>query len=221
MSITTTADALLLVSTQCPHCASVMKSLSELVKQGDIAALEIINLEQKPEIADKYSVRSVPWIKIGWFELEGLHSQKELLDRARQAASDEGALAYLSEELLDGRVNKVLSLLESQHDLMKHILTLLADGDAKINIRLGIGVLMEEFAAADWFAPFIAQLAQLAQHNDERVRADVCHYLSLTEHKTAIAVITKLLNDDSEEVRDVASESLEELREAGVIDADQ
>lgn len=217
MSISYSPDAVLLITTQCPHCASVMKSLSELVKQGDIASLEIINLERKPEIAEQLGVRTVPWVKIGWFELEGLHTQKELLEKASQAGSDEGARAYISEELLEGRVNKVLSLLGERHDLIGHVLELLGDADAKINIRLGIGVIMEEYAAMDWFAPFIGELSKYLQHQDERVRADVCHYLSLTENKEAVPSIQALLNDVSEEVREVAEESLEDLREAGLV----
>lgn len=209
-------DALLLISTQCPHCASVIKSLSELVKQGEIASLEIVNLEQKPETAEQLGVRTVPWIRIDWFELEGLHSQQELLEKARQAGSDEGALAYISEELQEGRVNKVLSLLERQHDLMRHVLALLGDAEAKINVRLGIGVLLEEYAAADWFSPYIQKLAEHIQHGDQRVRADVCHYLSLTENKEAVPHIKALLGDASEEVREVAEESLDDLREAGI-----
>ena len=210
-------DAMLLVTAQCPHCASVLKSLGELVKQGDVASLEIINLEKKPEIAETLGVRSVPWMKIGWFELEGLHSQKELLEKAQQAGSEEGARAYISEELLEGRVDKVLSLLAGRHDLMSHVLSLLEDADAKINIRLGVGVVLEENAAADWLEPYIAQLAEYARHKDERVRADICHYLSLTESKDAVATIKSLLIDVSEEVREVAKESLDDLCEAGVV----
>lgn len=210
------SDAILLISPQCPHCASVMKSLSELVKQGDIASLEIVNLEQKPELAEQLGVRTVPWIRIGWFELEGLHSQKELQEKARQAGSDEGALAYISEELQEGRVNKVLALLHRQHELMLHVLVLLADAEATINVRLGIGVVMEEYAAADWFVSYIPKLAEYVEHSDERVRADVCHYLSLTENKDVIPYIRALINDGSEEVREVAAESLEDLRKAGI-----
>lgn len=221
MSMRSSPDAVLLVTASCPHCASVMKSLSELVKQGDLASLEIINLEKKPEIAEQLGVRTVPWIKISWIELEGLHSQKQLLEKVQQAGSDEGALAYISEELLEGRVNKVLSLLGRQHDLMRHILHLLGDAEAKLNIRLGAGVVMEEYAAADWFVPYIAQLAQYAQHKDQRVRADICHYLSLTESKDAVPTIKSLLIDASAEVREVAKESLDDLCEAGVISASE
>lgn len=209
-------EAMLLISVKCPHCASVMQSLGELVKQGELASLEIINLEKKPEVAAELGVRSVPWIRIGWFEMEGLHSQKELQEKVKQASSDEGALAYISVELTEGRVNKVMSLLESQHELMRHILALMDDADAKINIRLGIGVVLEEYAASKWFEPYISQLIEYTRHKDERVRADACHYLSLTTNEQAIAPVKGLLDDVSEEVREVAQESLEELRAAGL-----
>ena len=210
------ADAILMITSQCPHCASTMASLTEMVKQGELASLEIINLEKKPEIAEKLATRSVPWVKIGWFELEGLYSQKELRKKAQQVRSEEGALAYISDELLEGRVNKGLSLVAGRHDLIQHVLSLLEDADAKINVRLGIGVVMEEYAASDWFVPYISCLAEYSRHKDERVRADVCHYLSLTENKEVVPVIQGLLADTSEAVREVAEESLEELRESGL-----
>jgi len=212
-------DAILMLTRQCPHCASVMKSLSEMVKQGELASLEIINLEKKPEMAEKLGIRTVPWIKIGWFELEGLHSQKELQQKAQQAASDEGVLAHISEELLEGRVNKVLSLIEGQHNLIRHALVLLGDAEAKINVRLGVGVVIEEYASTDWFAAYIPQLAEYAHHKDERVRADACHYLSLTKNSEVIPYIKSLIDDSSEQVREVAEDSLQDLREMGVYKA--
>ena len=211
MTMMRSVDAILMITSQCPHCASVMQSLTEMVKQGELASLEIVNLEKKPEVAEQLAVRSVPWVKLGWFVLEGLHSKKAFQEKVPQAASDEGALAYLSEELQEGRVNQVLSLLGGQHDLISYILDLLGDAEAKINIRLGIGVVMEEYAAAEWFEPYISRLAQYSDHQDERVRADICHYLSLTGNKQVIPVIKKLLDDSSEEVREVAEESLEAL----------
>ncbi len=212
----TSAHAILILTSQCPHCASVMKSLSEMVKQGELASLEIINLEKKPEMAEKLGVRTVPWIKIGWFELEGLHSQKELQLKAQQAGSDEGVLAYISEALWQGRANQVLAMLDNQHDLIRHVLILLGDAEAIINVRLGIGVVLEEYASADWFAAYIPQLADYTHHQDERVRMDVCYYLSLTKNSEVIPYIKSLLDDSSEQVREVAEESLHDLHETVV-----
>ena len=56
-------DALLLISTHCPHCPAVLAALAELVKQGAIGRLEVVNLEQHPEVGQALGVRSVPWLR--------------------------------------------------------------------------------------------------------------------------------------------------------------
>lgn len=204
-------DALLLVGTHCPHCTVVLSALTELVKQGTIASLEVVNLEIKPEVAERLGVRTVPWARIGWFELEGLHSKTELKRWTDLASTSEGAIAYFSEVFAAGQVNKVLSIIKKQPDLMSYMFDLLADADAKINIRLGVGVVMEEYASEAEFTKYIPALVDLTSHQDQRVRSDACHYLSLTNNTDVIPYITALLEDSSEEVREVAKESLEEL----------
>ncbi len=204
-------EALLLTGTHCPHCPVVLHALTELDKQDIIASLEVVNVEENPELAERLDVRTVPWIRIGWYELEGLHSKKELQLWAELAGSSEGATAYFSEVLAAGQVNKVLSILKMHDELMPYMFDLLADADAKINIRLGVGVVMEEYASDAAFAQYISRLGELSQHQDARVRSDACHYLSLTGNKEAIPYIQALLNDENAEVREVAEESLEDL----------
>ena len=75
----TSPQALMLLGTHCPHCPSVLNSLSELVKQGVISRLEVVNLEQRPELGRELGVRSVPWVRIGQFELPGLHTSGRVL----------------------------------------------------------------------------------------------------------------------------------------------
>lgn len=204
-------EAVLLVGTYCQHCTAVLGALTELVKQGAVASLEVVNLDIKPEVAERLGVKTVPWTRIGWFELEGLHSKAELLQWAKVAGTNTGAIAYFSEVLAAGQVNKVLSIIKKQPGLISYMFDLLADADAKINIRLGVGVVMEECANDEAFAKYIPRLGELSKHEDARVRSDACHYLSLTNNREAIPYITALLDDMSNEVREVANESLEEL----------
>ena len=66
----------MLLGTHCPYCPTVLKELGELVKSGVIGKLVVVNIEQHPEVARELGVRSVPWVRIGPFELEGLRSEK-------------------------------------------------------------------------------------------------------------------------------------------------
>ena len=62
-------DALLLLTSQCPHCPTVLQGLGELVKKGLIGRLEVVNIVARPDIAKQYGVRKVPWFRLGEFEL--------------------------------------------------------------------------------------------------------------------------------------------------------
>jgi hypothetical protein len=60
----------------------------------------------------------------------------------------------------------------------------------------------------------IPELGELTRHADARVRSDACHYLSLTHDASVKQHIEPLLDDEHEEVREVAEESLAELNNA-------
>lgn len=83
-------DALLLIAPGCAHCPVVLEGLSLLVKQGNIGRLEVVNIVSHPEIASELGVRSVPWFRIGNFELEGSHTPEELRIWAERASQTDG-----------------------------------------------------------------------------------------------------------------------------------
>ncbi len=210
----TAPEALMLLGTHCPHCPAVLASLSELIKQGVIARLEVVNLEQRPDIAAELGVRSVPWVKIGPFELAGLHSKAELQTWAEQAGSEQGMAHYFEQLLGEGEVKRVLAMIAKDHGLLHALIGLVSDPDAKINARLGAGVIMEEYEGTDELLALIPELAELTRHADARVRSDACHYLSLTHDASVRQYIEPLFQDDHHEVREVAEESLAYLEDA-------
>ena len=204
-------EALMLLGTHCPHCPAVLASLSELIKQGVISKLEVVNLEQRPEVAAELGVRSVPWVKIGPFELTGLHSKAELQSWAQRAGTGQGMAQYFEQLLGEGEVNQVLAMVAADHSLLHALIGLVSDADAKINARLGAGAVMEEYEGTKELLALVPELAELTRHADARVRSDACHYLSLTHDASVIQYIEPLLADDHPEVREVAEESLAEL----------
>ncbi len=204
----------MLLGTHCPHCPSVLGSLSELVKQGVIARLEVVNLEQRPETGRELGVRSVPWVRIGLFEFSGLHSKAELQSWAEQAGTEQGMTKYFEQLLGDGEVMRVLGMISKDHGLLHALIGLVSDADVKINARIGAGVIMEDYEGKPELLALIPELGELTRHSDARVRSDACHYLSLTHDDSVKRYIEPLLDDEHEDVREVAEESLAELNEA-------
>jgi hypothetical protein len=204
-------DALLLLSTHCPHCPAVLAALVDLLKQGTIGRLEAVNLEQRAEVGQALGVRSVPWLRLGRIELAGVRSKAELAEWATKADSETGMADYFHMLLKEGQLPKVQTTIDAEPALLAAVLPIVGNVDASLNVRLGAGVLFEAFAGTRTLAALIPQLGALSQHADARIRADACHYLGLTGNAAAQPWLETRLTDDDADVREIAAESLENL----------
>ena len=205
----TPPDALMLMGTHCPYCPTVLKALKALLDSGHISKLEYHNIEEHPELARELGVRTVPWVRIGSFELEGLRSEKELREWAEKAGSETGLGHWLDEMLSSGNISKPLQRVKSEPEVMDALLELFTDPDTQLNTRIGISAIMEGLKDTDTLGAIVAQLGELTRHEDARVRGDACHYLSLSGNPQATVFIKSLLNDKDDNVREIARESLE------------
>jgi len=204
-------DALLLLSTHCPHCPTVLAALADLLKQGAIGRLEAVNLEQHPEVGQTLGVRSVPWLRLGRIELTGAHSKAELAEWAAKADSEAGMADWFHLLLKQGQLPRAQALIESDPGLLAAVLPIVGNIDASLNVRLGAGVLLENFAGTDTLRVLLPGLGELSQHEDARVRADACHYLGLTEDAAAKRWLDARLNDEDADVREIAAESVQAI----------
>lgn len=193
-----------------------MQVLTELMKAGYISELRIVNIEKDPELAQQLGVRSVPWLQIGPFELQGARSKQELISWIERAADSVGVNEYLSEVLSEGNIEYANKLIKRYPQALNNVIELMADPEAKINVRLGVGVIIEDLAQSEEFKVVIPQLLAYLSSEDARIRSDACHYLSLTKDTSYIPAIEKLLSDEDQEVREIAQDSLEELRASAV-----
>jgi thioredoxin-like negative regulator of GroEL len=204
-------DVLMLMGTQCAFCLPMMQVLSELMKAGHIGELRIVNIEENIDLAAQLGVRSVPWLQIGPFELQGSRSKPELLLWLQRASSSEGLTEYLEEVLSEGNIKLANKLIQHHPQALENVIELMADPEAKINVRLGVGVIIEEMAESTSFKSVIPKLLALMSSPDARLRGDACHYLSLTKDANYVSAIQELLADDNEEVREIAQDSLDDL----------
>jgi thioredoxin-like negative regulator of GroEL len=205
----TPPDALLLLGTHCPHCQTVLQGLANLVKAGTLGTLKVVNIEQRIDIARELGVRSVPWVRIGSFELEGLRSEQELAEWVARAATASGTTEWLNELLSSGKLEQVLQRVRSDPVAMDALLALFTDPDTQLNTRIGISAIMEDLQGSEALHAIVEQLGKLTQHEDARIRGDACHYLALSASPKAAGYISPLLQDADAGVRDVARESLE------------
>ncbi len=204
-------QALLLLSSSCPHCPTVLQGLAELVKAGHIGRLEVVNIEAEPDTARKLGVRSVPWVRIGAFELEGLHTRAELANWAERAGNPAGRALYLAELLTTGQMQRAQRLVRTDPSWFEALLDLLEDTDTELSVRIGIGALVEEFARDPALLGSIQRLGAQTRHSDARIRSDAAYYLGLTGSDEAKPFLEALSADKDADVREISREALEEL----------
>ena len=211
MSTTHSPDVLLFIASQCPHCSTVLSGLADLLKRGLIGRLEAINIEGHPESAQALGVRSVPWLRVGLFQLTGARSLAELEIWARRAVSADGISDAFHDLLKQADLAQVLQLIQAEPARLAALLPIVANPEASLNVKLGVGVVFEEFAGQPALRQLVADLGELTQHEDARVRADASHLLSLTQTAEAQPWLLARLQDENAEVREIAAESLQTL----------
>jgi len=207
----TPPDALLLVAPGCPHCAAVLAALAELVKKGTIGRLEVVNIAIHPDAAQAVGTRSVPWIRIGTYELTGNYTQAELTQWAERAQEAKDANAYIKELLEQQRLDQAVAYAKAHPEQLPALLTLLQEKDQSLTVRFGLGALFEELADTPALAALVPALGELSRHDQANLRADAAHYLGLSGSAEAIPFLEPLLEDPDPNVREIAADSLERL----------
>ncbi len=207
------AEALLLIAPGCPHCPAMLEILGRMVKAGEIAELRVANVAAKPALAARLGVRSVPWLKLGPYELTGARSYAEIKEWLSRLSAAGGMADYLHLLLKEGRLDAAQGLLQNGAALWADLLPILANPEAAMNVRLGANALLEGQAASAALAGLLPQFRQLARHADARVRADACYFLGLSARPEAQPALAAALHDADAEVRDIAAEALARMRQ--------
>lgn len=199
-------SALLLITSSCPHCPSMLKSLSELIKEGKIARLEVVNIELDPQRAEDLNVRSVPWMKLGEIELVGLKSKSEI---EQWITTPDDMNAYFEELMTSGEILKVQQLVEEKPEHIKTLFSIMADEESGLSARIGVGAIIEQLEGKDILIDNIDELGEYCNNPLARIRNDACYYLGLTHHSDARKYLRPLLEDQDNEVKEIAREALD------------
>jgi len=207
----------LFIAPGCPHCPNVLQALSELIKEGEIAELEVSNIASVPVKAQALNIRSVPWVKIGPFELTGAQTKGELQTWIGRAQSETGMQEYFSELLTTGELKKVIHLVKKEPDLLRRFPEMMQNEDTPLGAKIGIGAIFEEIQGSKSIQALIPAFAQLIESPNASIRNDACYYLGLTESMEAIPYIQSLADDETTEIRETVTDALSIIREAAIL----
>lgn len=211
----TPPPALLLITTRCPHCQGVLNALTTLLKQGAISRLTVVNLSLEPDAPESEGVRSVPWTRIGSFELSGALSPAELADWAEIAAGGGGWGRYYAHLIETQRLPAVIDAINATPGRLHDLIGLFADPETTLSVRIGLSAIMEGLAGSRVLRDTVPELIQLMLSPSHQIRADACYFIGLAGDPSALPSVERLLDDERAEVREVAMEVMVLLQDAG------
>ncbi|MFH2134347.1 MAG: HEAT repeat domain-containing protein [Pseudomonadota bacterium] len=206
-------DALLFVTPNCPHCETVKHALGELLKEGQVGQVRVVDASENTELAREYEVRSAPWLKLGIFTLTGARTLGELRQWVDWAHGEEGKAHYVAHLLTEGGYVQASAFIHADTQRLKPLLSIVADPLSNLEVRLGVSALLESYAYSPALQALLPELAELSRHADHRVRADACYLLGLTGSEAAKAYVEACLHDAHEEVREIATEAIHNLKQ--------
>jgi len=183
-------------------------ALSLLKQEGVIAALEVVDATLEVERARQLDVKSVPWLRIGPFEFEGQMSVGDLRTWAQRAVHPEGIKQYFFEMLKRGQRAKVERLIREERQRSIALAELLADPEAGMAVRMGIGAVLEELQGSGMTAAMAPKLGEMLRDPEPRNRADAAHFLSLIGTAQAFSLLRDCLDDPDAAVREIAYDAL-------------
>ena len=183
-------------------------ALSILKQEGVIAALEVVDATLEVERARQLDVKSVPWLRIGPFEFEGQMSVGDLRTWAQGAVHPEGIKRYFFEMLKRGQRAKVERLIREEGQRSIALAELLADPEASMAVRIGIGAVLEELQGSGMTAAMVPKLGEILRDPEPRNRADAAHFLSLIGGAQAFSLLRDCLDDPDAAVREIAYDAL-------------
>ncbi len=126
----------------------------------------------------------------------------------RWMLEDHATDLQFSAQLSTGRAAEVVARIQQEPATMQVVLKLLADSHTALSVRVGIGVVMEDFAGSALLRQHIPALGTLARHREALIRADACHYLGLSGDALAMPYLQACLQDLDAEVREIAADAL-------------
>lgn len=213
-------DILLFIAAGCPACPHQIRSVATLTLASERIAVEVIDVNQEPQFAAQYGIRSVPTTVV----------DDELI-MVGVIPAPELALRILAQQGPDGDRVIFASLVESGRfaDAAAH----LWDGSAveaygqlwaesTMERRMNLLLVAEEALAADpecmdGLVPILISglggEGPLA--SDDSRRGDTADLLGRIGHPEARPALEALARDPNSEVAEAAEEALDELEGAG------
>jgi HEAT repeat protein len=129
------------------------------------------------------------------------------------SGSDQYLITLIADHMENGFLENIIDMFRHDRNLYTLISSLIQD--ERVRVRVGITALMEELKKLDEgnISGALPGLLPLLSHTEPFVRGDAANLLGIIGDDRALASLEKLLEDENADVRLIANEAIEEIRQ--------
>lgn len=201
---------LLFVMKGCQLCPQMERLFQRMYKDGAFVELSVQDVAEHPELAQEYSIRSVPFYLINGVGFSGLRTQQQI-EQLLQQNEDDNWQTLIVSELSEGQLAPVEKMVRQQPAARVAMMKLLADSDTTLVVRIGLTAVIEGLADDAVLTGYHRDFILLTQHSDERVAIDALYYLSLIRTPDCLDTLLNVSKYGSAALAAQASELLDEI----------
>ncbi len=205
----------LFVMQGCHACPEMERTFHDLKHKGEISELKVFDVNEYPQLAQQYNIRSVPYYMINGVAFTGLKSQSEIL-KLLQSGEIQNIRFWIAEKLAEGQLAEVETRVVQQPETREAVMQLLEDIDTPLMLRIGLSAVIESLAEHGVLSDFEARFVELANHPQDRIAIDAIYYLQLLSTPLTLTKLAEIVQSGRPELQQQAQELLFESSEHAV-----
>lgn len=203
------AEIYVFIGTACPHCPQAVRAAHLLALKSSNITTSIIDAQRFAEFSDTFKIRSVPMTVIDRsMMINEVIPPDKLAERILSKESNDFQKKALLSLVAFGNIDKALQLLvesENGADIF-----LLSWKKSIMSQRMGLMLMAEQALDEDGtvFNNIVPGLIDSLNMEDVTLRGDTADLLGQIGHPDAIESLKILLEDENEDVAEIAKEAI-------------
>lgn len=206
------AEILVFVAPTCPHCPQAVRAAHLMALNSKPVTVSVIDVQRFAEFTDTFKIRSVPMTVIdGSLMVNEAIAPATLAELTLSRELDEFKEKALLSLVAFGNVDRALKFLFEMRDGADIFLS--AWKKSIMSQRMGLMLMAEQALEEDKavFNSIVPALIDVLKMDDVTLRGDTADLLGQIGHPDAIEPLKKLLNDENEDVVEIAREAIEAI----------
>jgi hypothetical protein len=205
----------LFVMQGCSVCPTMERIFQRMLNEGVISELKLFDVGRQRDLAEQYSIRSVPYYRIDGKGFSGLRPEAEL---RRLLVSAEGNVIaeWMAEQLREGGLKQVEDKVLQNRTARQALVRMLENPSTELVIRIGLSAVIEALVEQRIFDEFEDRFIELSRHHEARIAIDALYYLQLISTPSTLQQLQLLAAQDDGEIAHQARELLAEATAGAV-----